>query len=127
MSIHTTESFASVRALDSMNAESALRERTFAMLVSEFRSAAARADADAIASFAGTCTDYKNPQPGGGYGKRLQTVGEVVSDAMEYGFTHRAMQVLLNAAAGRASQRDAQVLLDELAATWAEQNTDAFL
>lgn len=128
MSISTLESAGSRRALSAMDVESAARERAMASLVNECKGAFARGDASAVATFAGTCTDWSNRLPGGGYGKRMQKVADVMSETVEgHKFEQRAMQILLSAAAGRGCQREAQQLLDELAAKWADDNVDNYL
>ena len=122
MSPSTLESFTSIHMLDTQGREDAQRQAQVSMLRDEFIKAVLRCDAFAIATFAGTTTDFTQRLPGGGYGKRPQTVGEVVHDAVDNKqFRHRAMQILLNAAAGRGAQRDAQQLLEEMATVWAEE------
>lgn len=122
MSISTLESPASVRALDAKHAA----EDEYAAAVEQHRrdflSAAQQCNAGAIATFAGTTTDFSQRLGGGGYGRRPQTVGEVVHGVVDNKqYRERAMQILLNAAAGRGTQRDAQQLLEEMAAAWAEE------
>jgi hypothetical protein len=122
MSISTLESPASVRALDAKHAAEDEYAATFEQHRRDFLAAAARCDAKAIATFAGTTTDFSQRFAGGGYGRRPQTVGEVVHDALDNRrFRERGMQILLNAAAGRGTQRDAQQLLEEMATAWAEE------
>jgi hypothetical protein len=55
----------------------------------------------------------------------MQTMGEVLFDALDYkDYIQRAMQVLLNAANGKGTQRDAQMLLEEVAASWAGRQVE---
>ncbi len=76
--------------------------------------------------FAGAVHDVQQPatfawRPNG----RVRPVHEVMLDTIEGSpLQVRAMQILANAAAGRASQRDAQQLLDEMAAKFARSEAD---
>lgn len=52
---------------------------------------------------------------------RLPHVADELLNAMDHAdFLQRAAQIVLSAAAGRGTQRDAQQLLGEVAAYWAE-------
>lgn len=122
--VSTLDSAATRRALDAMHSEADEHDAAVRYLREQFLAAAQRCDAQVIATFAGTTTDFSKRLDGGGYGRRAQTVGEVVHDAVDNRkFRDRAMQILMNAAAGRGTQRDAQQLLDELAAHWAEEQS----
>jgi hypothetical protein len=56
---------------------------------------------------------------------RVRPVHEVMVDTIQGSpLEVRAMQILANAAAGRASQRDAQQLLDDMAAKFARSEAD---
>jgi len=115
MSISTLESPASVRALDRMHAESDAHEATESYLRAAFLKAAAECQPQKLALFAQRVKDRENG------GTRYQTMGEVVRDALDYrDFDMRAVQVLLLAAAGRGTQREAQALLEDMAAMWAD-------
>lgn len=120
MSISTLESFSSVRALDALHRE----EEEFAEKVSYLRGAflkeAAYCQADKFALFAPRVRDFKAG------GTRLQTVGELLHGELDYrDFAERAMEVLMKAAAGRGTQREAQQLLEEMAARWADSEASA--
>lgn len=76
--------------------------------------------------FAGAVHDVEQPatfawRPNG----RVRPVHEVMVDTIEGSpLQVRAMQILANAAAGRASQRDAQQLLEDMAAKFARSEAD---
>lgn len=113
--ISTTECAATRRALDAMHRESDEHRAAVEQLRGEFLRAAAECQADKFALFAPRVRDWKNG------GTRPQTVGEIVHEEMQYrDFADRAMEVLLKAAAGQGTHREAQQLLDEMAAHWAE-------
>lgn len=58
-------------------------------------------------------------------GEPAPLVWELIEDALTYSdFGKRAMQVLVNAANGRGCQRDAQQLLAEAGAKWADMQAD---
>lgn len=124
--ISSLDSAATRRAMDAMHRESDEHNAAVRYLREQFLAAAQRCDARAIATFAGTTTDFTKRLDGGGYGRRPQTVGEVVHDAVDNRqFRDRAMQILMNAAAGRGTQRDAQQLLEEMAGHWADLEVTA--
>lgn len=80
---------------------------------------ATESQADKYALFAPRVRDNKNG------GTCMQTMGEVLFDALDYkDYIQRAMQVLLNAANGKGTQRDAQMLLEEVAASWAGRQVE---
>lgn len=76
--------------------------------------------------FAGALRDVTQPavfawRPQG----RVRPVHEVMMDVLQMGgWEPRAMQILANAAAGRASQRDAQQLLDDMMAAFARDEVE---
>jgi hypothetical protein len=111
--ICVTENAESRRLLDEHYAEDE-REKEERYLRAAFLADATESQADKYALFAPRVRDHKNG------GTCLQTVGEVLFDALDYkDYIQRAMQVLLNAANGKGTQRDAQMLLEEVAASWA--------
>lgn len=113
--ISSLDSAATRRAMDAMHRESDEHGAAVAQLRGEFLRAAADCQADKFALFAPRVRDWKNG------GTRLQTVGEIVHEELQYrDFADRAMGVLLKAAAGQGTQREAQQLLQEMAAHWAE-------
>jgi hypothetical protein len=84
-----------------------------------FLLAASECQSDKFALFAPRVKDWQHG------GMRLQTVGEMMQGMLDYEeFGERAMQVLLNAAAGRGTQREAQLLLQEIAAGWADRSAE---
>lgn len=120
MSISTLESAASVRALDQLDAE----EREHAAIAQQLRDAFAlaveRGDVTALALFSPRKT-YR----GGCPDKVTPTVAEVLAESLDANdFMQRAMAVLVNAAAGRATQRTAQALLAAAGARWADREAD---
>lgn len=118
--ISTLDSAATRRALDALNSEADERGAAVEQLRGEFLRAAADCQADKFALFAPRVRDWKNG------GTRLQTVGEIVHEEMQYrDFADRAMEVLLKAAAGQGTQREAQQLLQEMAAHWADLEVTA--
>lgn len=93
------------------------RERAAAqvLLAKLFAQAVQRGDVNAPALFARRRTS--NPT--------TRTVADVIEDAITYrDFASRAMQILVNAANGRGTQRDAQQLLEEAGAHWADSEAD---
>lgn len=119
MSISSIESPATLRALSRRDAESDEREAEVAYLRDEFIKACAECQADKFATFAPRVRNHVT-----GF-TRLQTVGEVLHDELDYrDFTERAMQILLNAAAGRGAQRDAQQLIEDMATHFADMTAE---
>lgn len=122
MSISTLESPASRRALDATfdDAQEADRLARVAILTEQFLKAAAEAQADKFVMFAPRRRDCFTGE------RRFSTVADLLDDARDYrGFGQRAAQVLLNAAAGRGTQREAQQLLAEIAAHWADMEVES--
>lgn len=117
MSISTLESPTSRRALDAMfdDAQEADRRARVELLAAEFLKAAAECQAGKLAMFAPRRRDCFTGE------QRFSTVADLLDDELDYrDFGTRAMQVLLNAAAGRGTQREAQQLLADIAAHWAD-------
>jgi chorismate mutase len=109
-----------VRALDKhlgelFDAADADRLANVEELSQAFLKAAAECNAQAPAAFARTRRDWRTDK------HRIQTVAEVLQDALECkDFMPRALQILMNAAQGKGTQRDAQILLNEAIARWAD-------
>lgn len=81
-----------------------------------FKFAAAQCNSRAFADFAPMVNVYRN---GAKVGRRMQTVGEVLWDALDdKAFRERAMQVLMEAA---KVNKEAQALLDQAAVKWARE------
>lgn len=119
LTLNAWDSPAQVRKLDehlrAVDEEQAQADAQRQLLQEEFLRAASECQADKFALFANRVRDYKTRE------MRLQTVGEVVCSEMDYrDFGQRVAQVLLNAAAGRGSQREAQKLIEDMAAHWAD-------
>jgi hypothetical protein len=113
------------RHYDSIDRERAEREREEDALSAAFLAAAKRGDMHAFAPYAGRTTDWDNKLPGGGYGTRAQTVGEVMWDTLDGPrgqITHMAMKVLCAAAQGALLQGDAAELIEQMARVFAQQN-----
>jgi hypothetical protein len=104
--------------LSDLEREEADRVLHAQLLQSLFAKAVEAGDVNALALFAPRKT-YR-------HGDRVQsTVAEVMQTALEHGaFMQRAMQILVNAAAGRGCQRDAQQLLAEAGERWADTEAD---
>lgn len=125
MSISTLESPTSRRMLDEMHAEQDRQRAAVECLREAFLLQAKARDTSGLAWFAPRVTAWVDGKPDG---KRIQHFWEVLHDALESkDFAERAMTVLMEAAAGKANQTDAQELIEELAAHWADQNCDSVL
>ena len=94
------------------------------MLTRCFLLAASVGDMDAVASFAPTTTDYTKKLPRGGYGRRDQTVGEVLFTALmdEEKLQAEAMRLLCALAKGDCPQ--AKALMQALAQSWANNHAE---
>jgi hypothetical protein len=122
MSISTLESATSRRMLDEMQAEQDRRTAAVECLREAFLLATVCRDSRALAWFAPRATAWSLGKP---EGTRIQHFWEVMHDALDAkDFAERAMQVLMEAAAGRTNQTDAQELLEEMAACWADSHAD---
>lgn len=81
-----------------------------------FKFAAAQCNSRAFADFAPMVNVYRQTKK---VGQRMQTVGEVLWDALDdKAFRERAMQVLMEAA---KVNPEAQALLDQAAVKWAKE------
>ena len=127
MSVSTLESLDSANWLASYQAEADMREK----LVQGFRAQFLQACAQANGSMpfgGGTRIDYTRRLESGHYARRPQVLADELFDAMDHAdFVQRAMQIVLSAAAGRGTQRDAQQLLQEVAGYWAEGEAEKVL
>lgn len=71
---------------------------------------------------AGTVRDYSGTPHGL---RRPQTFADVLMESIDHSdFMRRAAQVLVSAATGRGTQREAQMLLEEVAQRYAEFQAD---
>lgn len=123
MSISVLESATSRRMLDEMHDEQDRRIAAVDTLREAFLLQAKSRDTSGLAWFAPRVTAWVAGKPDG---KRMQHFWEVMHDALESkDFAERAMRVLMEAAAGRTNQTDAQELLEEMAADWADMNSDS--
>jgi hypothetical protein len=103
------------RRIREADAEEAQRQAKAAILREQFLIAVSGCQGEAPAAFAKVRRDWRTDKV------RVQTVAEVLFSALDRGdFDVRAVQILMNAAQGRATQRDAQILLNEVAAEWAQ-------
>lgn len=107
------------RALHRMSESDFLRreqEEAEHSLCLSFKFSVAQCNSSAFADFAPMVNVYRN---GSKVGRRVQTVGEVLWDALDdKAFRERAMQVLMEAA---KVNKEAQALLDQAAVKWARE------
>lgn len=123
MSIDVLESKTSRRMLDAMHAAQDRRAAAVQCLTEAFLTQAKARDTRAIAWFAPRVNAWV---AGRLEGKRMQHFWEVMHGALESkDFAERAMLVLMDAAAGRANQTDAQELLEAMAEQWSDENADS--
>jgi hypothetical protein len=109
------DNLATRSALDALVHGNGERAARVYQLRDQFLGAAAECRVDMVVTFAPRVRDVRSNV------RRHPTMGEVLGDALDYrDFTERAMQVLLDAAAGRGTQRAAQQLLEDVAAHWAD-------
>ena len=121
MSISTLESATSRRMLDSAATETATRVEAENALAQEFMAAARVGNMAATAWFAPLTTVWA----GADYsGKRRQTVGEVLTDSLQYDQPPASdvMALLCAVSQGKDQTVMAQMLLTRMARTWAAQN-----
>lgn len=113
MSIHTAESFASLRALDRINDYTVSMEAAEMHLQQEFLKAAA-GPLHLPVAFALR------------YDGRHPSAYEVLHDTIDYAdFSERAMQILCDVAFGRGDrQADAKALIEDMATKYASMNAE---
>ena len=124
-SISTLESAGSRRALAGIDAEQAARQAQERSLAEQFMAAAKRGDMAAWAQFAPLTTDWKvRTDTGDKNAKRPQLVGEVLADSLQYKAPAMSdvMGLLCAVARGEDQTLTAQLLLTQMAHTWAAMN-----
>lgn len=123
-SISILESPTSRRMLDQMHAEQDRRAAAVQALTESFLHAAKDCQDDKLCLFAPRVKTWERGMPS----NRIQTMAEVLMDSLDTKpLMARAMKVLMEAAAGKANQTDAQELIEELAAHWADNNAESIL
>jgi hypothetical protein len=119
--ISTLDSAESRRSLDRMNAEDDERRQAVELLLAAYRAAVLHGDMESLALFSPRKTFRSSYRDG----PVTPNVGEIIHDSLDAkDFLPRAMSILVNAAAGKATQRDAQMLLDEAGKHWADSESD---
>lgn len=119
------ECAATRRHLDRIEADEKRRADAVDCLRDSFLEFTRPCNPRAIALFAPCVTAWVAGKPDG---KRNPHFWEVLHDSLEAkDFAERAMKVLMEAAAGRVNQADAQELLQEMAAHWADSHADEVL
>lgn len=103
------------------------QQQAEASMSDDFLSACRHADANALAPWAPQVTDYtgKPYAVGAARPRRLQTLAECMTDALDYLDAHTELhQLLLNAAAGADVRAQATALLARLADGFASRYAD---